>query len=134
MFCIIFYRCRKKNPVVLIYVWHFYASLICLWSYHKQNFDVDGGLNPLKIELEYKKIINIFKLTPLGFLFPVPVKNNTEQIFISSRELNDVIKSLINSKIYGLLGIIGLSKINNQKEGIKGQSIWIKKYYRNKKK
>ena len=48
--------------------------------------------------------------------------------------LNDVKKSLINGKIYGLLGIIGLSKINNWEEGIKGQSIWIKKYYRNKKK
>ena len=41
------------------------------------------------------------------------------------RELNDVKKSLINSKIYGLLGIIDLNKINNWKEGVKGESIWI---------
>ena len=40
------------------------------------------------------------------------------------RELNDVKKALINSKIYGLLGIIDLKKINNSEE-IKGQSIWI---------
>ena len=34
-------------------------------------------------------------------------------------------KPLINSKIYGLLGIIDINKINNWKEGVKGQFIWI---------
>ena len=43
-------------------------------------------------------------------LFPASTWNNTEQIFITCRELNDVKKSLINSKIYGLLGIIDLKK------------------------
>ena len=50
---------------------------------------------------------------PLGFLFPSSGTNNTKQIFITCRELNDVKKSLINSKIYGLIGIIDLNKINN---------------------
>ena len=50
-------------------------------------------------------------------LFPASTWNNTEQIFITCRELKDVKKSLINSKIYGLLGIIDLKKI--------GQSLWI---------
>lgn len=99
----------------------------------QQNLDVDGGLNPVKIELEDGRIINILKkhknprdrLTPLGFLIPSSVKNDTEQIFITCRELNDVNKSLTNGKIYELLGIIDLNKINNWKEGVKGQSIWI---------
>ena len=64
-------------------------------------------------------------MTPLGFLFLVSVKNDTEQIFITYKELNDVKKSLINCKIYRLIGIIDLNKINNWKEGKKGQSIWI---------
>ena len=90
----------------------------------KQNFDVDGGLNPVKIELEDDRIINIPKkhknardrLTALGFLIPSSVKNDTEQIFITWRELNDVSKSLINGKIYELVEIIDLNKINNWKE------------------
>ena len=63
----------------------------------------------------------------LEFLFPASVKNNTEQIFVTCRELNDIKKILINSKIYWLLGIIDLNKINNWKEiiGVKDQSIWI---------
>ena len=99
----------------------------------QQNFSIDGGLNPVKIELNDDRIINILKkhksakyrLTPLGFLFLVSVKNDTEQIFITYKELNDVKKSLINCKIYRLIGIIDLNKINNWKEGKKGQSIWI---------
>ena len=63
-------------------------------------------------------------MTPLGLLFPESVKKDTEQIFITCRELNDVKKSLINSTIYGLLGIIELKKINNWTE-MKGQSLWI---------
>ena len=44
----------------------------------------------------------IYRLMPLG--------NNTEQIFSTSRELNDIKKALINSKIYRLLQIIDLKK------------------------
>ena len=64
------------------------------------------------------------KLTPIGILFPKSIQNDTRQAFITCRELNDVKKSLINGKIYGLLGIIDLKKINNW-EKIKGESIWI---------
>ena len=53
-----------------------------------------------------KKYMNVrYRLTPLGLLFPASIKNDTEQICITSRELNDVKKSVINSKIYGLLGM-----------------------------
>ena len=53
----------------------------------------------------------IYKLTPLGILFPASIKNNTEQIFITCRKLNDVKKTLFNSKIYSLIGIIDLKKL-----------------------
>ena len=66
----------------------------------------------------------MYKLRPVGILFPASIKNNTEQVFITCREVNDIKKALINSKIYGLLGITDVKKINNWKE-IKGQSIWI---------
>ena len=74
----------------------------------------------------FKKYKNgFYKLTPLGILFRASIKNDTEQIFITYRELNDIKKSLINSKIFGLLlGNIDLKKINNWNK-IKGQSLWI---------
>ena len=51
----------------------------------QQNFDIDGGINPLKIELEDNKIIDTLKkrknakyrLISPGFLFPASVKNDT---------------------------------------------------------
>ena len=96
------------------------------------SFEVVGGVNPVQIELEDERVLNLlkkhknvaYKLTPLGILFPASLRNNTRQIFITCRELNDIKKSLINGKVYGLLGIIDLKKINNWEE-IKGQSIWI---------
>ena len=98
----------------------------------QQSFEIAGGLNPVQIEIDNNRILNILKkykngryrLTPLGLLFPASTKNDTDQIFITSRELNDVKKSLINSRIYRLLGITDLKKINNWEE-IKGQSLWI---------
>ena len=51
-------------------------------------------------------------------------KKRYQTNFITCRELNDLKKSLINSKIYGLLGIIDLKKINNWNE-IKGKSRFI---------
>ena len=75
----------------------------------QQNLEVAGGLNSVQIETEDDRVLNILKkyknvryrLTPLGILFPAFVKNDTEQIFIIFRELNDVKKYLINGKIYG---------------------------------
>ena len=98
----------------------------------QQNFEVAGGLNPVQIETEDDRVLNmlkkhknvIYKLTPIGILFPASIQNDARQVFITCRELNEVKKSLINCKIYGLLRIIDLKKINNWEE-IKGQSIWI---------
>ena len=65
---------------------------------------------------EHKNVI--YKLTPIGILFPTSTQNDTRQVFITCREciymylshVNDVKKLLINGKIYGLLGIIDLKK------------------------
>ena len=91
----------------------------------QQSFETTYGFNPIQIEIEDDRVLYVlkkyknatYKLTLLGILFPASIKNDTEQIFITCRELDDVKKSLINSKIYGLLGIIDLKKI--------GQSLWI---------
>ena len=61
-----------------------------------------------------KKHKNVYyKLTPIGILFPSSVTNSTEQIFIPCRALNDSKLVPLNGKIYNILGIINLNKINN---------------------
>ena len=97
----------------------------------QQNFDVAGGLNPIQIEIEDDRILNrfkkyknvIYKITPLGLLFPATVTNDTQQIFITARELNGVKTSILNKKAFDLLAVIDLNKIDNWNE-VKDQSIW----------
>ena len=65
----------------------------------QQNFKIVGWLNPIQIEIEDDRVVNIlkkhknalYKSTPLE-IFPGSIKNNTEQVFITCRELNDVKK------------------------------------------
>ena len=98
----------------------------------QQNFDVAGGLNPVQIEIEDDRIINIFKkynnvlykITPLDLLFPASLKIETKQIFITGKELSGVKKSILNGKVYDLIAIIDLDQISNWRE-IKGQSFSI---------
>ena len=63
-------------------------------------------------------------MTPIGILFPSSITNNTKQIFVTCRELNNAKKALMNNKIYNILGIINLNKINNW-DYIKGKSLWV---------
>ena len=96
----------------------------------QQNFEIVGRLNPIHINVEDDRVLNMlkkhknvmYKLTPLGVLFQASIKNDTVQVFIMCRKLTKIKKALINSKIYDLIRIIDLKKINNWKE-IKGQSI-----------
>lgn len=96
------------------------------------NFHLHDVLNPVEIEIYDDRILNIlnkhkniyYKLTPIGLFFPSSITNNTKQIFITCRELNDAKKSWINSKFYSLLGVINLEKINSS-ENIKGKSLWV---------
>ena len=98
----------------------------------QQKFDLHDVLNPVQIEINNDRILNIlkkhenihFKLTPIGILFPSSVKNDTKQIFATCRELNNAKTALINRKIVNILGIVNLNKINNW-EHIKGKSLWV---------
>ena len=67
----------------------------------QKNFDIDGVLNPIEIEIKDDRITNllkkykhvIYKITPLGILFLASVTNDTTQIFILGKNLS-VVKSL----------------------------------------
>ena len=106
----------------------------------QQNFHVVGGLNPVQIEIEDDRIINIlkkyknvlYKVTPLGLLFPASLKNDRRQIFITGKELSGVKKSILNGKIYDIIAIINLNKISNWND-IKGQSIWVSVSFKDQK-
>ena len=62
----------------------------------QQDFDIDGGLNPIQIEIKDNNIIHLlqkyknvaYKITPLGLLFPASFKNNTSQVFILGKNLS----------------------------------------------
>ena len=107
------------------------AETIIIWA--QQNLEIAGRLNPVKTEIEDDRVVNkfkkhknvVYKLTPPGILIPASIKNNTEEVFITCREIKRVKKNiLINRKIFDLIGIIDPKKINNWSE-IKGQSIWV---------
>ena len=66
----------------------------------------------------------LYRVTPLSLLFPASTTNDIKQIFITCRELNDVKKALLSGKIYELLAIIDLDKIDNWDE-MKRQSTLI---------
>ena len=98
----------------------------------QQDFDVVCGLNPIQVEIKDDRIINmlkkyknvVYKITPLGILFPATVTNDTSQIFIlAKKKLNGVKKSVLNYKTIDILAIVDLNKINNWAD-VKGQSIW----------
>ena len=97
----------------------------------QQNFDVEGGLNPIQIKIKDDRVTNIlkkyknvaYKITPLGILFPASVTNDTMEIFILGKNLSGIKKSILNQKIFDILAVVDLNKINNWKD-IKGQSVW----------
>ena len=64
-----------------------------------------------------------YKITPLGILFPATITNETNQIFILSKNVSGVKKGMLNQKVYDLLAIIEINKIDNWKD-VKGKSIW----------
>ena len=51
------------------------------------------------------------KFTAVGLLIPATIQNDTNQIFVTCRELNKAKTALINGKIF--LGVINFSKINS---------------------
>ena len=115
---------------------HIETIIVC----PQQNFEIAGGLNFIKIEPEDGIILNalkryknvMYKITPLGLLFPASIKNDMKQIFITCKELNGVQKSILNEKVYDHLAILDIDKINSWQE-IKGQSIWINAMFKDQK-
>ena len=97
----------------------------------QQYFDVDDGLNPIQVEIKDDNIIYllkkyknvVYKITPVGLLFLASLTNDTTQVFVLGKNLSGVKKSILNEKIFDILAVIHLNKINNWSD-IKGQSIW----------
>ena len=105
----------------------------------QQDFDVAGGLNSVQIEIKddsnyilkkYKNVV--YKITALGILFPASVTNDTSQIFVLGKKLSGVKKSILNKKLFDILAVIDLNKINNWND-IKGQSIWTNATFKDRK-
>ena len=114
---------REKNN----YVWtNRYSQNKSTASFNKV-----GGLNPIQIKIKDNTGINIlkryknvmYKITPLGLLFPATMTNNTQQTFVLTKNLNGVNKGFLNDKFFNIIAEINLQKINKWKE-VKGQSIW----------
>ena len=59
----------------------------------QKDFDIDSGLNPVKIQIRDETILNqlkkyknvVYKITPLGMLFPASIQNNKNLIFITAK-------------------------------------------------
>ena len=49
--------------------------------------------------------------------------NDTSQIFVLEKKLSGVKKSILNKKLFDILAVIDLNKINNW-NNIKAQSVW----------
>ena len=106
----------------------------------QQNFDVVGGLNPIETEIKDNTVINIlkkyknvvYKIIPLGLLFPATIKNDTRQIFVLAKKLHGVKESTLNYKTFNILASIDLNKIENWKD-VKGQSIWTNIQFKSQK-
>ena len=74
-----------------------------------------------KIFKKYKNVV--YKITPLRILFPASITNDITQIFILGKNLSGVKKSILNKKIFDILAIVDLKKINSWSD-IKRQSVW----------
>ena len=68
----------------------------------QQKFQVARGLNPVRIETEDDRILNIlkryknvqYKITPRDLLFPASIKNDTKQILVTGKQINGVKNSI----------------------------------------
>ena len=98
----------------------------------QQSFELHDQINAIQITTDNDRIVNIFKkhaniyykFMPMGILFPASVKNDTEEIFVTCRELNGAKPVLINGKLVNLLATMNLNKTNCW-EHIKGKSLWV---------
>ena len=100
-----------------------------------QSHDKHETLNPVEMSIKSNTIVadlNQYKnyrycLLMNSLLFSTSITNSTNVKFISCNGLNDAKESLINGKLYKVIGIINFDKINNWKI-IKGESIYVNTY------
>ena len=72
----------------------------------QQSFEKYHQLNPIEVNIEDDRVINILKskknatyhFVAIGLAFSSGIQNNTEQIFIVTNDLSNVKDSLINGK------------------------------------
>ena len=97
-----------------------------------QNYDKYTVLNPLEVILRSNYLnqkINdyegfTFKDILRNLLFSSSITNDTQNIFVTCRNLNSAKKALINGKIYDVLGVVNLREIKNW-DSIKMNSIHV---------
>ena len=65
----------------------------------------------------------MYNITPLGILFPASITNDTTQIIILGKNLSGIKKAILNNKIFDILAVVHLKRINNWKD-VKGQLVW----------
>ena len=61
----------------------------------QQSFELHDQINSIKIRIDDGRVVNTIKkftgayynFTPIGILFPASVTNDTEQIFVTCREV-----------------------------------------------
>ena len=78
----------------------------------QQKFDLHDILNPIEIKINDDRILNTLRkhknvynrLTPIGILFSSSVTNDTKEIFVTCRGLNNAKVALINGKYTVYLG------------------------------
>ena len=88
----------------------------------QQEFDVASGLNPMEIEINDDRLVSILKkyknvickITPHGLLLTATITNETNQIFILSKNVSAVKKSILNQKVYDLLAIAETNKMSKE--------------------
>ena len=99
-----------------------------------QNFAKYDSLNPIEIKIEWNKILaNLHKYEKgnykyrslvSGVLFSSRTKNYANTLFITCNGLKNTHDSIINRKVYKLLGVMSLEQIKNWKK-LKGVSNWV---------
>ena len=105
-----------------------------------QNYNVYGKLNPIEINIRNWKIQR--KLSRYGtqrykyrfiidsLLISSSVVQDTNVVLLICNGLNDAGDSLINRKLYKILGVININKIRDWIK-IKGESKWINIIFNN---
>ena len=96
-----------------------------------QNFDRYDKLNPVEISVRDSGVITYLsryqrykcRFIIDNLLFSSALTNDTNVIFVSCNGLNEAKESLINGKLFKILGVINLTEIEFWNK-IKGKSKW----------